>query len=232
MTSLDFYAKIESIIGLNEACDRLYEIFLDEISSLKFSGFKALDFGCGNGNFALKLAKQFSVIGIDKSVDMVAQACKKGVDARCVSLDEINEKFDLITASFDVLNYMDKAELKEFLSKIPNILNDNGYFIFDINTKFGFSDIANGLLYESDENQNHLIIDAKFDGNCLETQMILFEKSGDKFAKFQNRIIQFYHKKDEIKKLLNLKLYRVKELNLYSDTKADKLLFVFKKVAK
>ncbi|PSM51977.1 SAM-dependent methyltransferase [Campylobacter blaseri] len=229
MTSLDFYSKIEPIIGMQEACDELYEIFLDEIYKLEFMGNDALDFGSGSGNFALKLKKDFNVICIDKSSEMVKVASSKGLDARNTSLNEVNETFDLITASFDVINYMDKKELKEFLKIISEKLNDGGYFVFDINTKFGFTDVADGLLYESDDKGNELIIDANFDNNILETTMIYFEKNGEIYKKFQQKITQYYHSEDEIKKYLSLKLLNLVDVNLYSDTKPDKKLFVFTK---
>lgn len=227
MTSLDFYSKIEPIIGMQEACDELYEIFLDEIYRLEFNGNDALDFGCGNGNFALKLKKDFNVMCLDKSQEMVSIAKSKGLDARSVRLNDLDVKFDLITASFDVINYMNKQELEEFFKIVPEKLNSGGYFVFDINTKFGFTDVADGLLHESDEGGNDLIIDAKFQNDKLETKMIFFEKNGDIYNKFEEKITQYYHSDDDIKKLLRLKLLNLVDVNLYSDIKPDKKLFIF-----
>ncbi|MSN96504.1 class I SAM-dependent methyltransferase [Campylobacter sp. FMV-PI01] len=230
MNDLDFYAKIEPILGLNEAKNRLYEIYLDEISNLKFSGFKGLDFGCGAGDLALRLAHKFKMLCLDKSDEMVNLALKNGLNAKNLSIFELNEKFDLIISSFDVLNYMKKDEMVEFLSKIPELLNENGYFIFDINTKFGFEEIAQGLLYEEDEDGNSLIIDAVFENEILKTDMILFEKRKDCFYKIKKTITQVFHQKSFIQNNLNLKLLNVKNINLYSKKKADKIIFIFKKI--
>lgn len=228
MNNLDLYAKIEPILGINEASCELYTLFLNEIENLKFNGKKALDFGCGNGKFAKILSDEFDIMGLDKSEKMVKIAKSCGINATNFPLSKIDIKFDLITAVGDVLNYMQSKELDEFLTDIASKLKDGGYFIFDINTKFGFSDIANGVLHEKD-GDNHLIIDAKFDGKQLVTQMIYFEKKDKNYKKSSADITQYFHEKTKFEKAKNLTLFKCKNINLYSDTKPDKSIFILKK---
>lgn len=228
MNSLDLYAKIEKLLGIDEAAYYLYTIFLDEIEELKFSGKNALDFGCGNGKFAKILSDDFKVLGLDLSPKMVQTAKANGINAMNLKLSEIDEKFDLITAVSDVINYMDDEALKEFFSDAYSHLNEGGYLIFDINTKRGFSDIANGVLHQKD-GENHLIIDANFEEGILKTQMIYFAKDGEKFTKIENSITQYYHEFEKIKEISPLKFVKKREINLYSDEFSDKILLIFRR---
>lgn len=229
MNNLDFYAKIEPVLGIKEAAFRLYNIFLDEIEELNLSGKKVLDFGCGNGNFARILSDDFEVLGLDKSEEMVKKTIENGIKATSNDLSLIDEKFDLITAVSDVINYMNKDELKKFFQDVASHLNNGGFLIFDINTLFGFEEIAQGVLHEKIGN-DHLIIDAKFQDKTLKTQMIIFEKNDEFFNKHQENITQYYHKKEEFRNLKNLEFVDIKDIYLYSDEVADKSLIILKKV--
>ena len=75
------------------------------------------------------------------------KVCKeKGLDVACIDIAEVKNKFDCATAIFDVLNYMDKQILEKFIKDTYSLLEENGYFIFDINTLYGFEEVAQGAL--------------------------------------------------------------------------------------
>lgn len=237
MNELDLYAKVEEILGFDEAAYKLYSEILDVIDGLEIKGKKALDFGCGSGKFAKILSDEFEVVGIDKSDLMVQKAKSLGIDARHITLDKMDEKFDLITATFDVLNYMNDSELSKFLTQIPNRLNDGGYFIFDINTLHGFSEVAQGLLYENDD-ENELIIDAVFEDEILKTKIVYFEKlkdsnslnlakSSEIYHKISKTITQYFHTNFKIQKSLNLQLFKEKKIRLYDKQTPDKVVLVY-----
>lgn len=228
MSELDFYAKIEEILGFDEAKYELYKIFLNKISTLDFSNYDALDFGCGSGEFAKLLTQHFNVTCLDKSKEMVKICAKKGLNAKCAHLSEFNSEFDLITASFDVVNYMDQKKLRNFLKDSQNALKKGGFLIFDVNSKYGFSDIAQGVLHQKD-GEDHLIVDAIFEDEILDTNFIYFKKDKDKFSKFESSIRQYYHPKQSFTSLENLELVSVDDVFLYGEEEADKWLFVFKK---
>lgn len=234
--SLDFYAKIEPLFGFYNAYDRLYDIYIKQIYLLfKFKNRvdapkpNMLDFGCGNGRFGSLLTPKFNVLGCDKSPKML-EICKS-IRTTNRSLQDIDAKFDLITAVSDVLNYLDKNELMSFFSDSFEKLNEGGYLIFDVNTKFGFDEVASGSLYLKDM-QNDLVIDAKFDKNMLETDFIYFAKNGDLYKRSVFHITQYYHtSKDilELSKASNLKQIKRLNVNLFSDHLADKALYIFQK---
>lgn len=94
-------------------------------------------------------------------------------------------------------------------------LNDDGILIADINTLYGFSDVAEGTMSKDKDDK-------------LDTQFTLFEKQKDgSFIKHQDSIIQHFHKIKTFQKLEKLKLVDKQTFSLY-DTE-DKTLLIFKK---
>ncbi len=225
MQHLDLYAKVESYIGFDEAYEELYQIYLQKLSNYKIDTI--LDVGCGNGNLLLHLQNIYNAQGIDISHKMIQIAYAKGVDARCISLDKLTQKYDAIVAVADVLNYFDTNELKQFLDDIEKRLNDGGIFICDINTLFGFEEVTAGSL-SIDSEELFIAIDSEFEEGILETKITLFEKEGSCFTKEQAHITQYYHKIKDIEAISSLKLLTVEEVALFSDI-SDKNLLIFKK---
>lgn len=228
MQGLDVYADAEKFFDFGEAIDELWGNYIIKLKSL---GVKTiLDIGCGNGKFC-KLAMQngFEVFGIDLSGRMVELATEEGCKAKKIDLcDYQGEKFDSAVAIFDVLNYMDKEYLKKFLSCVENILKDGGYFLFDINSYFGFDEIAQGTIADGDEN-GYAILNSIFEDDKLITDVTLFEKGDNEcFIKKNGSITQYYHSIENIVTVTNLNFFDKIELNLYSD-EVDKYLIVLQK---
>jgi len=228
--ALDLYAQIEDMTEVKEAASHLYVKYLEELQNIEFDSL--LDVGCGSGDFLSALSTVMPNIrfkGIDLSPIMVEKARNNGVDAEVIDLCDIQESYDVITAIFDTLNYIMPIELNRFLECVENHLNDGGYFLCDINTLYGFEEIANGSLIV-DEEDKFLAIDSEFDNNIYEAIFTLFiQDSDNRYKKIQKKIHQFYHTIESIDNSSNtLEIVDTKEIALYSDT-PDKILLVMKK---
>ncbi len=224
--NLDLYAKIEPLIGFEEAYEALYQIYLDLLCDFDIKSI--LDVGCGNGNFLLHLQKQYDAEGIDLSPRMVEIASKKGVKATNRQLSSVNENFDAIVAIGDVLNYLRHDELKDFLVEVERVLNGGGIFICDVNTLHGFEEVTAGSMSVDFTNQ-FLSIDSEYLDGILTTEMTLFESiGGECYKKEQDMILQFYHDNTRITKETPLALLATKDITLFSD-EVDKQLFIFQK---
>jgi len=225
MTNLDLYAKAEHLLGIEESTEALYDLYRSELDEYKIKTL--LDVGCGRGGFMQRMISDgVKCKGVDLSSVMVEECKAQGLDAECIDVAEVDGTYDAVVAIFDVLNFMDKDALIKFLDAIASKLNDNGIFIADINTLYGFSDVAEGTM-SAENDKEFLVVDAEFANDELHTKFTLFQKSDDKYIKHQDTIIQYFHKIKFFQKLANLKLIDKQTFSLY-DTE-DKTLLIFKK---
>ena len=225
---LELYAKIEDMLDFTEAIRKLYGVFYKELKELSVSS--VVDIGCGSGAFGLGLVRDgYSVLGVDISAKMVQNAQNAGLNAKHIDICELDEKFDAATAVFDVLNYMNKEELEKFFACVRNTLNEGGYFLADINSFYGFDEVAQGVI-SMEKDDRYAVVEAGFDEEILTTTINLFSKQENGlYEREEGEIIQYYHDKKSIEKLSGMKVVRIVKIGLYGD-EADKYLYIFKKI--
>lgn len=231
MHSLNLYSKIEPYLDFQDEIEELYDAFLKICEELKVK--KAIDIGCGQGEFLLQLQEMgIETFGTDLSSEQVKVCKSKKLNVECIDIENVTDKFDCATAIFDVLNYMDKKTLEKFVQNTYNLLVSEGYFIFDINTLYGFEDVADGSLNINLEDK-FIAIDAVFSEKILTTNIVLFSSEDNgKYTKEEDFITQHFHEKNAVKKLLDKCGFDVKQIinfHLHSEEKPDKLIFICQK---
>ncbi|MGD9718432.1 MAG: class I SAM-dependent methyltransferase [Sulfurimonadaceae bacterium] len=226
MTNLDLYAKAEHLLGIEEATEALHNLYQSELEGYEVKTL--LDVGCGRGGFMRRMMDEgVACKGIDLSGVMVAECKAQGLDAECIDVSQVEGTYDAIVSIFDVLNFLNHEELLAFLDAVAQKLSDNGVFIADINTRYGFSDVAEGSM-SNDTGEEFLSVDAVFTNDELHTKFTLFTKEDDgRYTKYQESIVQYFHPIKTFQKLEKLKLVDKQTFSLY-DTK-DKTLLIFKK---
>jgi ubiquinone/menaquinone biosynthesis C-methylase UbiE len=122
------------------------------LSHLKVTPRTLLDLACGEGTFAVAMAKlNLKVTGLDQSPEMIAlaraKADQEGLQITFTKGDmrglEFSSAFDVITCWFDSLNYL--LELDDIISTFRGVsraLVDNGIFVFDLNTIYWLVTLA------------------------------------------------------------------------------------------
>lgn len=226
---LELYAKIEQYLDFEEEVEYLHNSFCDIVDEIQPKSL--LDIGCGQGEFLTKLDINIKTLGIDLSQNQINIAKSKNLNVSSCELADIDEKFDMQTAIFDVINYIPTDKLESFLEESYDRLNNDGYLVFDTNTLFGFEDVAQGSLV-IDKDNIFVSIDAYFENSILKTNITMFSKTGDLYEKEQDTIIQYYHTKDTLKKVLQkigFKVEQILEFKLHGQTKADKNIYICKK---
>lgn len=232
MNGLDLYSKVEQYLDFSQEVRELHKYFL--IQLLEKDIKNVLDIGCGQG----ELLEIFSLnkidgLGIDLSASQIEFAKQRGVNAKCIDLCNLNEKFPCATATFDVINYIPKQSLENFFQCAYNILEDGGYFIFDINSLYGFEEVAVGTL-SIDNDDSFINIDANYEDETLTTNLTLFEKQNDgKYNKESSYIKQYYYSNDILKTILNnigFKVEKIDQFYLHSEDEADKLIYTCQKI--
>ncbi|BAF70277.1 class I SAM-dependent DNA methyltransferase [Nitratiruptor sp. SB155-2] len=222
---LELYAKIEPYLGFEDEKQKLYQIYIDKLQSLGIKNF--LDLGCGSGVFMqLAIEKDMEPFGVDLSTEMVRRCHEKGLHAKAIDICALDGEYPAVTAVFDVLNYIEPKNLGRFFGCIAKNLQTGGYFLCDINTLFGFEEIAQGSLI-IDQTNVCIGIDAEFDGEKLLTKIVLFEQIDNCFQKSVDNIVQYYHDVADLKKFA-LQLVDIDLISLYAD-QADKALLTFQK---
>ena len=226
-SDLELYARVEHLLGIEESTQFLHDSYAQTLEAYDVKS--VLDIGCGRGGLMEQLAlDNIEAKGIDLSQVMVDEAKAKGLNAECIDVADEKGQYDAAVAVFDVLNFMDTASLEAFLDDVAKTLKPNGLFIADINTKYGFSAVAEGTMNAEDD-AGFLSVDAVFDENELRTIFTYFEKGENEcYTKEQQMITQHFHPLSFFRKKRALKLIKHEKISLY-DTN-DKALLVFSKV--
>ena len=227
--SLDLYAKVEDLLGVKEVAPTLYAHYLLFLNTVNFD--RLLDVGCGSGDFLRQMKRALdipAVLGIDLSPEMVRRTQSQGLEAQCIDLCSLEGRYDVITAVFDMLNYLDHPSLQHFLSCVDSHLNEGGYFLCDINTLYGFEEVAVGSFIVDDDTR-FLTIDSEFDQGIYCSEFTLFEQKDRCFTKSKEMIKQFYHTVEEILALSGLELLVKEEISLYDTGDTDKIFLVLSK---
>ncbi|NPA12099.1 MAG: class I SAM-dependent methyltransferase [Epsilonproteobacteria bacterium] len=214
---LELYSKVEELFLDKEAAHILWGYFLEILQDIEPKN--VLDIGCGSGEFC-KMAKEFNVKGIDLSSLQVKKARQKGCNCEVKNVCELNEHFDASVAIFDVINYMDKKELKIFFECVKKV---SDYFVFDINTKYAMEELAVGTL-KAESDDKFGVLHSEFEDNKLITEIVLFKRDGECYKKEKSQIIQYYHHIDEIIEISGMNLVRLLPVTLYGSDEAEKLI--------
>lgn len=230
MQALDLYGTIEEYLDFHEEVRTLYSNILEAIIDKDISTI--IDIGCGQGDFCVLLGiNGFQAYGVDLSQKQIEIAKKKDIDVECIDIKDVKKKFQCATATFDVLNYIPPKELQNFIQSTYDLLEENGYFVFDFNTLFGFEEIAQGTL-SLDLEEKFIVIDANFDSDVLYTDMTVFTQENELYNKQSGTIEQYYHPKSlfiKIFKEVGFEVVDLIDVYLHNDEEADKQIFLVKK---
>lgn len=229
VASLDLYARVEPLLHNEEAIASLYGSYLKVLDGLRFDSL--LDVGCGSGGFLALVEKLFDpkvLKGIDLSPVMVARTSKRGLEAEAVDLCAMDTRYDVITAVFDMVNYLDTQALSTFMQCVSERLHVGGCFICDVNTEYGFDEIASGSFTAEDASQ-YLVIDSDYEAGVYRSDFTRFEKGEQGcYHREDQRIIQYLHTPHELASAGGLMLRNTEALSLYGE-KSDKMLLVLQK---
>jgi ubiquinone/menaquinone biosynthesis C-methylase UbiE len=140
-----FYAK-GPYLGYSE---RMVELLPAVLARFDARPQTVLDIACGEGTFAVAMAKKGSqVTGVDQSPQMLQlareQAERENVKVGFLLQDMRSLSFEggfaLVTCWFDSLNYLlDLEDLTKTFTGVYRALRKTGLFIFDMNTIYGLA---------------------------------------------------------------------------------------------
>ncbi|NLS78752.1 MAG: class I SAM-dependent methyltransferase [Chloroflexi bacterium] len=199
------------------------ELIQPVLASLGASPSMVLDVACGEGTFAIEMARKgYFVTGIDRSSRMLdlaqAKAKAAGVKVNFMPRNMVHlifdDSFDLTTCWFDSLNYIwTTVELESCFEGIFRGLHAGGWFIFDINTIYGLSvrNVQHPAHVEVDTRDAFAIHQPSYDYelNMAQTKITLFRRKGLDWDRVEELHIQHGFAWYEIRNALQKAGFRI-----------------------
>lgn len=166
-----------------------------------------LDLGCGSGVFTELLADRgYDMIGIDSSDDMLAVAMdkldKSGHDILYLLQDmrefELYGTVRAIVSVCDCLNYITEPdELAGVFGLVHNYLDNDGLFIFDMNTEYKFKTVLSDNVYAENRDDCSFIWENYYDSDSKINEYALTIFSAHTPAKEQREEQTLYERHEE-----------------------------------
>ncbi len=232
MQTLDLYGEIQEYLDFKQEIKTLYQEIKNQVTKRDIKTL--IDIGCGQGEFCNLLTQNgIDTYGVDLSSKQIELAKKKFPNLSFEALDikNVSKTFECATATFDVINYIPQDQLKSFFDGTNKIVENKGYFIFDVNSFFGFDEIAQGSLIINNE-EIFIGIDAVFEDETLYTDLFVFTKVNENYKKQTGTIHQFYYSKEVLESFLmqsGFTLVECVKFSLHDQENYDKMIFICKK---
>lgn len=174
-----------------------------------------LDLGCGTGSVTELLAESgFDMIGIDNSEEMLEIAMEKkeqsGLDILYL-LQDMRE-FELygtvkgVVSICDSMNYiLEDEELEEVFRLVHNYLDNEGIFLFDMNTMYKYETLLSDNTFAEDREECSFIWENYYDEeeavNQYDLSLFIREEDG-RYAKYEETHLQRAYEQERVETLL------------------------------
>ena len=165
-----------------------------------------LEIACGTGAILKLMEKQYDVSGLDLSKEMLSIAKKKIKKGNFYHKDmtsfSLNKKFDVILCIYDSINHLLQfADWIKVFKNSSKYLNENGLFIFDVNTLAKFDKLGNTSNDFVQQLGNNLIVDktSKIGKDKLEFHTRIFEnQNSNNYKLFEEKVVEVAFEKNKI----------------------------------
>lgn len=213
--SYSYFAYVYDLLTENVEYSRRADYICSLLAENGINGGLLLDVACGTGSLSFEMSKRgFDVTGVDCSEDMLCEAQNKmpqtGENVLFLCQDmrslDLYGTVNCAVCTLDSLNHLTNEEdlLKAFKS-VSLFLEDNGIFIFDMNTPYKHREILanNSFVYELDNLfcvwQNTLCED----GLTVEINLDFFEtEDGRSYERYSESFCEKAYESEIVKKLL------------------------------
>lgn len=165
----------------------------------RFKVKKILDLACGSGSHAFFfLRKEYQVVGIDGSHEMIAQAERKMAvldrpfpifhgKMESFAQEGVDRDFDLVICLYDSLNYiLEEEKILACFHEVHAHLRPGGAFIFDVTTEYNLlQNFAGYTFAENFDNYSYIWEnDYSIETKVCSSRVTVFERKGGWYEKF------------------------------------------------
>ena len=206
----------------------VYDLFMDNIPYEEWTDYVRelfreegikdgilLDLGCGTGSVTELLARAgFDMIGIDNSEEMLEIAMEKreqsGLDILYL-LQDMRE-FELygtvrgVVSICDSMNYiLEDEDLLTVFGLVHNYLDNEGIFIFDLNTMYKYETILADNTFAEDREESGFIWENYYDEedeiNQYDLSLYVREEDG-RYRKYEETQLQRAYRLERVEELI------------------------------
>lgn len=174
------------------------------------------ELGCGTGIMTEKFAKAgYQMIGLDKSVDMLALAKQKQEETKSDILYlnqdmtemELDKPVDACISVCDSMNYLlQEEEMSALFERVKKYLTPGGLFIFDLKTVYCYRNvIGNQTWVEQDEEVSYIWENFFYEAQDINEYMLtIFRKQPDSglYERMEEAHYQRAYSPERLKSLL------------------------------
>ena len=207
---------------------KVYDLFMDNIPYEEWTNYVKellaeegikdgilLDLGCGTGSVTELLAKAgFDMIGIDNSEEMLDIAMEKRYESglNILYLLQDMREFELygtvkgVVSICDSMNYiLDDEDLLDVFKLVHNYLDNDGIFIFDMNTMYKYREILADHTFAEDREESSFIWENFYDEeeeiNQYDLSLFVQEEDG-RFRKYEETHLQRAYEQETVEELI------------------------------
>ena len=172
-------------------------------------GSAVLDLCCGTGQLAAELSRLgYRTTGLDGSEQMIEIARQNAPDVEFVVQDARNialpHRFSAVFSTFDSLNHvMSLVELEQVFHSVFTVLEDGGYFAFDLNMEEGYRSRWRGSFGYVEEDHVCVVRSSHdADEKTGRLDVTLFELKGSGWTRTDFPLTQRWYDEGEIRERL------------------------------
>lgn len=219
MSSYSFFARFYDSLTSNVDYVNIAKAIDNYVSERKPESNILLDVACGTGSLAVELSKLgYDVIGTDSSCEMLSEAVKKGYDAEkpILFLNQAMDELDLYgtvgvaVCTLDSINHvLDKSVVDKAFSKVSLFLEDDGLFIFDINSVYKHNVILADNTFVYDCEDVYCVWQNSTENGKTTINLDFFELDDDVYYRSSESFCEVAYTEEEIEDLLSKNGFKV-----------------------
>ena len=180
----------------------VYDLFMDNVPYEEWCAFlckilaqhgitdgPVLDLGCGTGKMTRLMSEQgYDMTGIDNVAEMLQIAAMEPGEVPILYLLQDMQDLELdgcvraVYSVCDCVNYvLDEEELQQAFSRVHEYLEEDGVFIFDVNTSYKYTKLLAENTFAESRDEGSFIWDNYYDEEerINEYDLTLFIPEGD-----------------------------------------------------
>ncbi len=172
-------------------------------------GCAILDLCCGTGQLAAKLSEEgYITTGLDGSEGMIEMARRNAPDVEFLVQDarniSLNRRFSAVFSTFDSLNHvMSLDELEQVFQSVHSVLEEGGYFEFDLNMEEAYLSRWCGTFGYVEDNHVCVVRSSNDEKEKIgKMDLTLFELNGTNWKRTDFSLLQRWYQESDIRERL------------------------------